>query len=94
MSVPIKYDADKMEDIEIWLEGGKAYFGKFTSLRIDRKSLPPGHYAYDLRESDEGDLWFCQLRSFVLVNHAGTFVTASRIDGADAGIEVEDYTFM
>ena len=94
MSVPIKYDSEEMEGFEIWLEGGESYSGEFTSLRVDRKSLPEGHYAYDLRESDEGDMLFCQLKSFVLVNHGGTFITTSKIDGADAGIKIEDYSFM
>lgn len=94
MSVPVRCNFKEMEGFEVWLKGGKHYKGHFTSLRVDRSSLPQGFYAYDLRESDDGDMWFCQLKSFVLVNHAGTFVTASRIDGADAGIEVEDYTFM
>ena len=93
MSEPVKCCFREMEKIVIWLKGGKSYRGYFTSLRVDRNSIPKGFRAYDLRESDESDLWFCQLKSYVLVNHAGTFITDSKIEGADAGIEVEDYSF-
>ena len=93
MSIPVECNFREMEPLEIYLKGGKCHKGHFTSLRVDRLSLPRGYHAYDLRESDEDDKWFCQLKSFVLVNHAGTFVTSDGIDGADNGIEIEDYSF-
>ena len=93
MSIPVECNFREMEPLEIWLKGGRHYKGRFTCLRVDRKTLPHGYHAYDLRESDEDDMWFCQLKSFVLVNHAGTFVTNDSIAGANDGIEIEEYSF-
>lgn len=47
--------------------------GYFTNLRVDRDTLPEGWYAYDIRHGDSGGLW--GVEEFVLVNHAGTFLT-------------------
>jgi len=61
----------------------------FTCLRIDRKSLPEGLHAYDLRDEDStGEI--CELKSHVMVNHWGTVIVKEKIDGADEGIVLED----
>lgn len=62
----------------------------FTSLRIDRKTLPEGFYAYDIRDSDYCDGTPSELCDFVLVNHWGTVIVKEKIEGADEGIVLED----
>ena len=68
----------------------------FTSLRIDRKSLPEGLYAYDLRDCDDCSGDPCEVKSFVLVNHWGTVIVKEPIEGADEGIVLddEDYNYL
>ncbi len=68
----------------------------FTCLRIDRKSLPEGLYAYDLRDSDDCDGTPSELKSFIMVNHWGTVITKEPIEGADEGIVLndDDYNYL
>ena len=68
----------------------------FTNLRIDRKSLPEGLFAYDLRDCDDCCGEPCELRNFVLVNHWGTVITKEPIEGASEGIDLdeEDYNYL
>lgn len=68
----------------------------FTCLRIDRKSLPEGLYAYDLRDCDDCSGTPCQLKNFVMVNHWGTVVVREPIEGADNGIDLDedDYNYL
>ena len=68
----------------------------FTSLRIDRKSLPEGLYAYDLRDCDDCSGDPCEVKSFVLVNHWGTVIVKEPIEGADEGITLDenDYNYL
>lgn len=68
----------------------------FTSLRIDRKTLPEGFHAYDLRDSDDCDGTPSEVRKFVMVNHWGTVVTREPIEGADKGIVLNegDYNYL
>ncbi|MCM1335476.1 MAG: hypothetical protein NC084_13085 [Bacteroides sp.] len=62
----------------------------FTDLRIDRKSLPEGLYAYDLRDCDDCSGDPCEVKSFVLVNHWGTVIVKEPIEGADDGVMLDD----
>ena len=68
----------------------------FTCMRIDRKSLPEGLYAYDLRDSDDCDGTPSELKTFVMVNHWGTVITKEPIEGADEGIVLndDDYNYL
>ncbi len=68
----------------------------FTCLRIDRKTLPEGLFAYDLRDCDDCSGDPAELRSFVLVNHWGTVITKEPIEGADEGIVLtdDDYNYL
>lgn len=54
--------------------------GLFTSLRVDKSTLPPGWNKYSIRHSDEGDEWFYTLETFVWANHFGDFITNEDID--------------
>ncbi len=47
----------------------------FTNIRIDRKTLPNGLYAYDLRDCDDYSGDPAELKSNVIVNHWGTVIT-------------------
>ena len=68
----------------------------FTSLRIDRKTLPEGLYAYDLRDCDDCSGDPCQLKNYVMVNHWGTVVVREPIEGANEGIDFDknDYNYL
>ncbi len=68
----------------------------FTSLRIDRKSLPEGLYAYDLRDCDDCSGDPCEVKSFVLVNHWGTVIVKEPIEGANDGVILneDDYNYL
>lgn len=68
----------------------------FTSLRIDRKSLPEGLHAYDLRDCDDCSGEPCEIKSHVMVNHWGTVIVKEPIEGADDGIVLDenDYNYL
>lgn len=68
----------------------------FTCLRIDRKMLPEGFHAYDIRDSNECDGTPSEVKKFVMVNHCGTVITREPIEGADEGIVLgdEDYNYL
>ena len=68
----------------------------FTSLRIDRKTLPEGLYAYNLRDCDDCTGDPCQLKNYVLVNHWGTVIVREPIDGAENGVDLDrnDYNYL
>ena len=53
--------------------------GLFTSLRVDKSTLPNGYNKYSIRHSDEGDEWFYTLEKFVWANHCGDFITKEDI---------------
>ena len=85
---PISADETSYERFEILSRDAL-----FTCLRIDRKSLPDGLYAYDLRDSDDCDGTPSELKTFVMVNHWGTVIVKEPIDGADKGIVLNDEDF-
>ncbi len=68
----------------------------FTNMRIDRKTLPEGLYAYDLRDCDSCSGDPSELKSYVMVNHWGTVITKEPIEGADDGIVLNerDYNYL
>lgn len=65
----------------------------FTEARIDRGAVPDGLYAYDIRESDDGDR-LATVEPLVRVNHAGTIIAREEIPMDGNGYaEIEDYNF-
>lgn len=48
----------------------------FTSLRVDRKTLPDGVYRYEIREESGVP---CQLAKGIMVDHYGTLITTDPI---------------
>lgn len=59
--------------------GDNLYVGIFADTRIDRKTLPEGWYAYDLRADDEIQECVEIKNGFINVNHFGTFMTQNQI---------------
>ena len=70
--------------------------GFFTCLRVDRNTLPPSWYMYNIRHGDGGGL--CTIEHNVAVNHAGTFLTRKPIkmnkDGYHSLCGRGGYSFM
>ena len=66
----------------------------FTNSRINRNSLPEGTFAYDIRESDDGET-FATIEKQVIVNHAGTIITRQEIPMTCGDYApVEDYNLI
>lgn len=63
----IRYNANEIEYELFEIFGGDALF---TDKRIDRESLPPGIYTYELRQGEDGDP--ATLEKQVLDNFYGT----------------------
>ena len=62
------------EPFVIFRSGGRRYDGFLSSIRIDRKTVPPEWHVYDLREGEDG--FFGEIRNgYIFVNHLGTFAT-------------------
>lgn len=51
----------------------------FTNMRVDRKTIPEGSFAYDVRD-DCGDGEFAQVQPFVMVDHWGTIIGPAEIE--------------
>ncbi len=79
--IPIPYDPERMLSVEMIAEGGRRFRGEYLDMRIDRRTVPRGKYAYDCRHDDSGD-WVtpATIERRVWVNFAGTFVTDEPID--------------
>ena len=88
----VPFNPKELEDLEI-TANGKTYYGKFSSLRIDRNTIPKQYSVYDIRDNDDGSE-FCQIKNFVLVNHAGTFITDKKIPNIENGLIIDDYSFI
>ena len=86
----LREKAEVMDGIEVF-----GHEGVFTNGRLNKKDLPEGLYAYDLRGSDDDPGQFVTIEPFVLVNHAGTVVLSEKLDFADNDrLELgEDWTF-
>lgn len=50
----------------------------FTDMRIDRNAVPEGLYAYDIRESDDGDR-LATIEPTVMVNHGRNHPDQERV---------------
>lgn len=65
----------------------------FTDARIDRDAVPEGLFAYDIRESDDGER-LATVEPLVRVNHAGTILSREEFRMEDwDGVEIKDYNF-
>lgn len=65
----------------------------FTENRIERSTLPEGVYAYDIRQSDDGER-FATLEPAVCVNFGGTLLVLQEIPMPEIGyVKISDYSF-
>lgn len=65
----------------------------FTSIRLDRNTIPDCLYAYDVRHDDDCLGIPCEIAPYVLVNHWGTIILAEPLELPDDGrryIDEED----
>ena len=63
----------------------------FTSMRIDRNTVPDSLFSYDIRHSDEDGGVAATIERFVVVNHMGTVITSEPLDFGKCGyIELDD----
>ena len=53
--------------------------GLFTTLRVDRTTIPKGVYAYDMQTSEQDWSQPCLLARHITVEHFGTVLTASPV---------------
>ena len=83
---------ENLYPLTVKLDNGKVYEGRFTSYRVDRKSLPRVYFAYDVRDECDGDP--CEIKKYVFVNHMGTLITSEPIPEAERGEGwIRDYSF-
>lgn len=69
----------------------------FTNSRVDRKNLPDGIYAYDLRHDDECQGEICEIKPCVMVNHWGTILCRKPIEMSNNGsrlVSENDYSYL
>ena len=90
--IPVPFETNtKFEEVELF---DKLYL--FSDIRISRESLPEGTFAYDIRDSDDCEGIFCQVKDFIWVNYWGTIIGFDEIDLNLLGsreIEPDDWGF-
>jgi hypothetical protein len=60
---------------------GREYNGYYCDPKLDRRTLPNGWNAYDIRHDDDGCGLFVELcHNYVIVNNAGTFFFEGQIE--------------
>lgn len=47
----------------------------FTNMRLDRDTVPDGLFCYDVRDSDNLNGSFVEIKPYVMVNHWGTILS-------------------
>ena len=63
----------------------------FTPLRINRKTVPEGMFAYDIRHSDDDCGLAATVEPRVAVNHMGTIIVSEPLDFGEDDFLVLDY---
>lgn len=86
----LRENAEEFDTIDVF-----EHEGIFTNERLNRNELPEGLFAYDLRESDGGDIPFVSVEPFVMVNHGGTVVLKEKLEMPEkGGLQLDgDYSF-
>ena len=77
---PAKDDSTEYDEVEIFDQPGL-----FSNGRIRKEDLPGGLFKYDLRGSDDDPGYPISIENRVVVNHAGTVITAKPIELSDTG---------
>ena len=90
--IPLKYEeVNDWQGLSLSTGDNNSFSGSFTSFRINRKSIPIGLYAYDVRNDEDGNI--IEIKDYVLINHWGTFVTNDNIPECSKGIEIISYEY-
>lgn len=86
----LREQAEVMDCVEVFGQEGV-----FTNGRVNKKDLPEGLFAYDLRGSDDDPGQPATIEPTVLVNHAGTVVLSEKLEfGEKDRLELgEDWAF-
>jgi len=94
--IPIDATNEKFSLIKLF--GNPALF---TSLRLDRKTIPDGLHAYDIRHADDDGFDAAGIKPYVMVNHMGTVVIKEKLEFEEMGgiifdkiIEDDDFEFL
>lgn len=77
---PIDAAQERMEAVEVF-----GVPGLFTTLRVNRATIPKGIYAYDMQTSEEDWSQPCLIARHITVEHYGTVITASPIELPETG---------
>lgn len=77
---PIDAEQERMEAVEVF-----GVPGLFTTLRVNRATIPKGMYAYDMQTSEEDWSQPCLIARHITVDHYGTVITASPIELPESG---------
>lgn len=77
-----RYNAMKERYSKIQILGKQALF---TSMRLERNTVPAGFYLYEVRHDDDGIGDPVQIARGILVNHWGTILTTEPIDIPEDG---------
>ena len=78
---PAQDDPTEYDTVEIF-----GHPGLFSNGRINKDQLPGGLFKYDLRGSDKDTGTPVSVENRVVVNHAGTLITAKPIELSNTGI--------
>lgn len=62
----------------------------FTSLRIDRDTVPEGAYCYDIRHADEDGMVAAEIKPYIMVNHMGSILLTEPLEMTDDGCLILD----
>lgn len=69
----------------------------FTSLRIDRNTVPVGYHVYEVRHDDDHQGDAVQIARAIMVNHWGSLITRDEItlpDGKYRDIDPDALNFV
>lgn len=67
----------------------------FTNMRLDRDTVPDGLLCYDVRDSDNLDGSFAEVKPYVIVNHWGTILSREPFPMNEYGSYYpEDYGYL
>ena len=71
---------NRSQHMTILAPDGREFEGYYCDPKMDRRTLPEGWNAYDIRHDDDGCGVFVQLcHNYVMVNNAGTFFFEGQI---------------
>ena len=93
---PMKYeDITDWEAVAIELEDHRRITGWFSSMRVDKSTLPEGMNGYSLRE-DPSSGEFMSIEPKVIVDHAGDFITKSalKFPHKDPYFTITDFAYI